>query len=66
MQIWHVRVDGEPACSSRALAPDERVEAPACGSRDRARAEGYAELLRRRHPGAVVEVVADGCPMRGE
>jgi hypothetical protein len=66
MAIWHVRVDGEPACTSRVVSADERIEPPTCGTRNRARAEEYADLLRGRHPGAIVEVVADGCPMRGE
>lgn len=64
--VWHVTVDGEPACSSPLLAPEERVEPPACGTRNPARAEAYAAMLRERHPGAVVVVVAHGCPMRGE
>ncbi len=64
--IWHVMLDGEPACTSRRLAPDERLDFPVCGSRNRARVDDYAELLRARHPEARVEVAADGCPMRGE
>jgi hypothetical protein len=64
--IWHVTVDGAPACTSPGLAPDERLEFPVCGSRNRARVDEYAEWLRARHPGARVEVAADGCPMRGE
>jgi hypothetical protein len=64
--IWHVTVNGEPACTSPALAPDDRVDPPACGTRNRVRAEEYAALLRRRHPGAAVAVVEHGCPMRGE
>ncbi len=64
--IWHVLLDGEPACTSRRLAPGERLEFPVCGSRNRARVDDYAELLRARHPAARVEVAADGCPMRGE
>jgi hypothetical protein len=66
MEIWHVSVDGEPACASRTLSSDERIEPPLCGTRSRVRAEEYAALLRARHPGAVIEVVAYGCPMRGE
>jgi hypothetical protein len=64
--VWHVSVDGEPACSSARVSADERLEPPTCGTRNRARAEEYAELLRARHPGCAVEVVASGCPMRGE
>ncbi len=64
--VFHVTVDGEPACASTAVSPDERVEPPACGTRSAARAEEYAAALRARHPGAVVRVVAGGCPMRGE
>jgi hypothetical protein len=64
--VWHVVVDGAPACTSPRVAPDERLEPPVCGSRSRARVDEYAELLRSRHPGAIVDVVAHGCPMRGE
>jgi hypothetical protein len=64
--IWHVIVNGEPACSSAAISRDERLEPPICGTRNRPRAEEYAQLLRARHPGAVIEVVAYGCPIRGE
>jgi hypothetical protein len=64
--VWHVMVDGEPACTSKVVGADERLEPPICGTRDPARAEQYAELLRARHPEAVVQVVASGCPMRGE
>jgi hypothetical protein len=28
--------------------------------------EEYADLLRSRHPDTVIEIVAYGCPMRGE
>jgi hypothetical protein len=64
--IWHATVDGEPACTSRRLAPDERLEFPVCGSRNRARVDEYAAWLRGRHPEARVEVAPHGCPMRGE
>jgi hypothetical protein len=64
--VWHVIIDGTPACTAPCLAPDERLEPPVCGSRNRARVEEYAELLRGRHPGSTVDVVAYGCPMRGE
>lgn len=64
--VWHVTVDGTPACTAAALAPDERLEPPICGTRSRARADEYAALLRSRHPAAQVEVVEGGCPMRGE
>jgi hypothetical protein len=64
--IWHVTVDGVPACSSGTVAAEERLEPPICGSRNRQRAEDYAALLRTRHPGASVEVVAFGCHVRGE
>jgi hypothetical protein len=66
MSVWHVTVDGEPACTSAVVTADERVEAPACGTRNRDRAEEYAAMLRARHPGAAVAVVPFGCPMRGE
>jgi hypothetical protein len=65
-EIWHVTVDGAPACASPLLAPEERVEPPGCGMRNRARAEDYAAMLSARHPGAEVAVAAHGCPMRGE
>ncbi len=64
--VWHVTVNGEPACTSPLVTADERIDAPACGTRSCARAEAYAELLRSRHPGESVLVVAGGCPMRGE
>jgi hypothetical protein len=64
--IWHVTVDGEPACSSPLLLADERLELPVCGSRHRPRAEEYAAFLRSRHPTALIRVVAEGCPARGE
>ncbi len=66
MAIWHVTVDGEPACTAAAVQPDERLEPPICGTRNRVRAVEYAELLRSRHPDATIEVVEQGCPMRGE
>jgi hypothetical protein len=65
-RIWHVTVGGEPACTSPAVGPEERIDAPLCGTRNRQRAEDYAALLRARHPGLHVEVVEHGCPMRGE
>jgi hypothetical protein len=64
--VWHVVVNGVAACTSPVVGPDERLDPPVCGSRNRLRIEEYAEMLRARHPGAVVEVVANGCPMRGE
>jgi hypothetical protein len=64
--LWHVTVDGDPACSSPLVAPDERLDAPACASRNPQRAEAYAAMLQERHPAAAVKVVASGCPMRGE
>jgi hypothetical protein len=66
MAIWHVTVDGEPACTSPLLAPAERLEPPVCGARNRERAEAYAAVLRERHPKAEVAVVPQGCPMRGD
>jgi hypothetical protein len=66
MSVWHVTVDGEPACTSPAVSADERVEAPACGTRNRGRAEEYAAMLRARHPDVEIAVVPFGCPMRGE
>ncbi len=66
MSVWHVIVNGAPACAAAGLAEDERLEAPVCGSRDRRRIDEYAELLRSRHPADHVQVVEDGCPMRGE
>lgn len=65
-QVWHVSVDGEPACTSPVVTAEERLEPPVCGTRNPARAEEYAALLRAAHPDARVEVVAHGCPMRGE
>jgi hypothetical protein len=64
--IWHVTVNGEPACTSPLVAQDDRVDPPMCAARSRERAEAYARLLRGRLPGATVTVVEHGCPMRGE
>jgi hypothetical protein len=64
--IWHVTLDGEPACTSPAVGPEDRLEPPLCAARNRARAEAYADLLRARHPDAEVAIVEGGCPMRGE
>jgi hypothetical protein len=64
--VWHVIIDGEPACTSPVVGEEERLEAPMCGTRNRARAEDYAALLRAGHPAARIEVVSHGCPMRGE
>jgi hypothetical protein len=66
MSVWHVTVNGEPACTSTVVVAEERLEPPICGTRNRTRAEEYAALLRARHPDAAVEVVEQGCPMRGE
>ncbi|HSM91843.1 MAG TPA: hypothetical protein VLT47_03090 [Anaeromyxobacteraceae bacterium] len=66
MAVYHVIVNGEPACTAPVVGPDERLEPPICGTRNRARADDYAAMLRARHPDAVVEVVEQGCPMRGE
>jgi hypothetical protein len=66
MAVWHVTVDGEPACTSPLLAPAERLEPPVCGARSRERADAYAAMLRERHPAADVAVVPQGCRMRGE
>ncbi|HSN14026.1 MAG TPA: hypothetical protein VLT61_05300 [Anaeromyxobacteraceae bacterium] len=66
MAVWHVVVEGEPACTSRVVRPDERLEPPICGTRNRDRADEYAAMLRERHPSVRIEVVEQGCPMRGE
>jgi hypothetical protein len=66
MAIWHVSVDGLPACASPAVAAEERLEPPICGARNRERIQEYADLLRSRHPESHIEIVAYGCPMRGE
>lgn len=66
MSIWHVTVNGVPACTSPIVTADERLEPPICGSRNPQRATEYADMLRGRHPESAVEVVAYGCPMRGE
>jgi hypothetical protein len=65
-EVFHVTVNGEPACTSPVVTADERLEPPVCGTRSPARADEYAALLRARHPEADVRVVAHGCPMRGE
>ncbi|WP_242393157.1 hypothetical protein [Anaeromyxobacter oryzisoli] len=64
--VWHVTVEGEPACTSAVLTTDERLEPPICGTRNRQRADDYAAMLRANHPGVRVDVVEHGCPMRGE
>jgi hypothetical protein len=66
MAVWHVTVNGEPACTSRVVQAEERLEPPICGTRSRSRAEEYAAMLRARHPDAAVEVAEQGCPTRGE
>ncbi len=66
MAVWHVMINGRPACTARGLAGDERIDPPLCGTRNRPRAEQYAAMLRARHPEADVCVVEQGCPMRGE
>ena len=66
MAVWHVVLEGEPACTSHAVRPEERLEPPICGTRNRDRAEEYAAMLRERHPGVRIAVVEQGCPMRGE
>jgi len=66
MSVWHVQVNGTPACTSPLLREEERVEFPLCGTRNRAVAEGHARELRDRHPEAEVEVVQGGCHVRGE
>lgn len=64
--VWHVTVEGEPACTAPAVTADDRIDPPLCGTRNRARAEEYAALLRARHPALRIAVVEHGCPMRGE
>jgi hypothetical protein len=64
--VFHVTVNGEPACTSPVVTADERREPPVCGTRSPERAEDYAAMLRARHPEADVRVVAQGCPMKGE
>jgi len=66
MAIWHVTVNGDPACASPLVSPEERIEPPACGSRSAERAEQYAAMLRERLRDAAIAVVPHGCPMRGE
>lgn len=66
MAVWHVMVDGEPACTAPLVQREERLEPPICGTRNRERAEEYAAMLRASHPEARIEVVEHGCPMRGE
>lgn len=66
MSVWHVTLNGRPACTAIGLAEDERLEPPICGSRNRLRVDEYAAMLRERHPEVDVQVVEHGCPMRGE
>jgi hypothetical protein len=60
---WHLRVNGEPACSSRTLLDDRRIPLAAgfCSSFSRERIEGLAAEVRRFHPQLHVEVTQDGC-----
>ncbi len=64
--IWHVVIDGAPACTSALLTPEERLDFPLCGTRNQGRVEEYAAMLRERHPGADVQVATGGCDVRGE
>ncbi len=60
---WHLRVNGEPACSSRMLLDDRRLPFSAgfCSSYSRERVEDVAAEVRRLYPGLRVEVTQDGC-----
>jgi hypothetical protein len=64
--IWHVTIDGAPACTAGLLTPEERLDFPLCGSRNRQRVEEYAGMLRARHSGAEIQVLPGGCDVRGE
>ncbi|WP_248345929.1 hypothetical protein [Anaeromyxobacter paludicola] len=64
--IWHLLVDGAPACAADWLPAEERLEFPLCGSRDRQRLEDWAAFLRARHAGQSFEVRPGGCDVRGE
>jgi hypothetical protein len=60
---WHLRVNGEPACSSRALLDDRRLPFASgfCSSFTRERVEEIAAQVRALHPELKVEVAQDGC-----
>ncbi len=60
---WHLRVNGEPACSSRALVEDRRLPlvVGSCCSDTRESIERVAAEVRRLYPHLSVEVVQDGC-----
>ncbi len=60
---WHLRVGGEPACSSRQLIEDRRLPLSSgfCSSYSRERVEELAAEVRRLYPHLQVEVVQDGC-----
>lgn len=66
MAVWHIHVGGLPLCACWMLPAEERLDPPLCRSRDRARLEGHAALLRERHPGLAVEVKPGGCDPSGE
>ncbi len=66
MPVWHIQVNGMPACACWLLPDAERLEPPLCHSRDRARLEEHAALLRQRHPELAIAVVAGGCDPSGE
>lgn len=60
---WHLRVNGQPACSNRAIIEDRRLPLSAgfCSSFSRQRVEDIAAELRRLYPTFEVEVTQDGC-----
>jgi hypothetical protein len=60
---WHLRINGEPACSNRTLLDDRRLPLAAgfCSSHDRQRVEDVAAEVRHLYPDLRVEVAQDGC-----
>lgn len=64
--VWHIQVNGTPACTCGLLPEEERLDPPFCRSRNRARLEAQAALLRERHPELRIEVTTGGCDPSGE
>ncbi|MBI5068347.1 MAG: hypothetical protein HZB56_08895 [Deltaproteobacteria bacterium] len=64
--VWHIRVNGMPACACWLLPESERLDPPFCRSRDRHRLEAHAAMLRERHPELEVELATGGCDPSGE
>lgn len=60
---WHLVVNGETACSHRALLEDRRLPLATgfCSSTSRERVEQLAADVRALHPTWTVEIRPEGC-----